>query len=135
MAKFRGGCSCGQARFSAEAEPAFVGVCHCRGCQRKSGSAFGVIVALPATALTISGDFTTYDAIGDSGKGVHYRFCPRCRSPVARNADIFPDLMMIHAGSLDDPDAVKPAMEIYCDEKLPWVELGGGTQRFAKMPG
>ena len=135
MPKFTGGCSCGQARFSADAEPAFVGVCHCRACQKKSGSAFAIIVALPKQALTVTGDVTTYDAVGDSGKAVHYRFCPRCGSPVTRNADLLPDLMMIHAGTLDDPELVKPPMEIYCDEKQSLVDLGGGLQRFAKMPG
>ena len=135
MTKISGGCSCGQARFSADADPAFVAVCHCRACQKKSGSAFAVILALPASSLTITGDVTTYDAVGDSGKGTHYRFCPRCGSPVVRNADMFPDLMMIHAGTLDDPSWVKPPMQIYCDEAQPWVTLGGELQRFAKMPG
>ena len=135
MAMISGGCSCGQARFSADAEPAFVGVCHCRACQKKSGSAFAVIVALPEQALTVTGEVTTYDAIGDSGKGVHYRFCPRCGSPVTRNADMFPDLMMIHAGTLDDPSLGEAADGDLLRREAPWVELGGGLQSFARMPG
>src|SRR6187551_1828566 len=103
MAKFSGGCSCGKVRFSADADPAFVAVCHCRACQRASGSAFAVIVALPAPALGITGDLTTYDSKGDSGQGVHDRFCPRCGSPIARSVDVLPGLMMVRAGVLDDP--------------------------------
>jgi hypothetical protein len=45
------------------------------------------------------------------------------------------DVVMIRAGTLDDASTLKPAMEIYCDSKQPWVSLGGGLQSFPKMPG
>ena len=41
-----------------------------------------------------------------------------------------PDVMMIPAGTLDDPSWVKPAMQIYCDSAQPWVKLEGDMQRF-----
>ncbi len=41
---------------------------------------------------------------------------------------------MIRAGTLDDRSWLSPAMEIYCDSAQPWVQLGGGMQRFPKMP-
>ena len=135
MPNITGGCSCGKVRFSANAEPSFVGACHCRACQKRSGSPFAVIVALPASALTITGEVTTFDSVGDSGKGVHYRFCPNCGSPVASNVDVFADTMMIRSGSLDDPSWVKPSMEIYCEDKQPWISLGDGVASYAKMPG
>ena len=40
MPKMTGGCKCGQVRYSANAEPAFTGVCHCTDCQKESGTAF-----------------------------------------------------------------------------------------------
>jgi hypothetical protein len=46
-----------------------------------------------------------------------------------------PEIVMIGAGTLDDPSAVKPAMQIYCASAQPWVQLGGEMQRFDKMPG
>jgi hypothetical protein len=46
-----------------------------------------------------------------------------------------PDVVMIGAGTLDDASWVKPGMQIYCSSAQPWVELGGGIQSFAKMPG
>jgi len=45
------------------------------------------------------------------------------------------DVMMIPVGTLDDPSAVTPAMQIYCDSAQPWVSLEGERQRFPKMPG
>jgi len=135
MAKISGGCSCGKARFSADADPTFVAVCHCNACQKSSGSAFAVIVAFPAPALVVTGEVTTFDSKGDSGLGKHYRFCPNCGSPVYSSVDAIPDMLMVRAGSLDDPSWVKPAMEIQCDEKQRWVALGGEIKSFAKMPG
>src|SRR5262245_47893128 len=45
--KIEGGCLCGKVRYSADAEPAFVGVCHCKNCQKGTGTAFAVVVGLP----------------------------------------------------------------------------------------
>ncbi len=53
--KLEGGCVCGKVRYSADAEPIFVGVCHCTTCQKASGSAFNVVVAVPKSALSVQG--------------------------------------------------------------------------------
>src|SRR4051812_10072643 len=135
MVNISGGCSCGKVRFSAQADPAFVAVCHCTACQKASGSAFSVVIALPAPAVTVTGDTTTYNSSGDSGQGRHYRFCPKCGSPVTSSIEIMPDMLMIRSGSLDDPSWVKPSMEIYCDSKQPWVALSGDMKSYPKMPG
>src|SRR5437773_50229 len=68
MAQIVGGCRCGQVRYSANAEPAFTGVCHCTSCQKESGTAFNVVVAVPQAALTIEGSPKSYAATGDSGR-------------------------------------------------------------------
>jgi hypothetical protein len=46
----------------------FVGVCHCRDCQKFSGSAFSVVVALPKAALSVQGNVSTFKKPGDTGK-------------------------------------------------------------------
>ena len=46
MTEMTGGCLCGQVRYSANTEPAFVGVCHCRNCQKQTGTAFSVLVGI-----------------------------------------------------------------------------------------
>jgi hypothetical protein len=132
--KIGGGCLCGQVRYSADAEPAFVGVCHCKNCQKHSGSAFAIVAALPRPALAVTGSPKTYDDRGDSGQILHRHFCPDCGSSLFDEADLMPGVAMILTGTLDDSDWVKPAMEIFCDSKQPWVSLGGDQHRFPKMP-
>jgi hypothetical protein len=53
--KIEGGCLCGKVRYSSDSEPAFVGVCHCKNCQKQSGTAFNVVVAVPKPALSLQG--------------------------------------------------------------------------------
>ena len=43
MAQIVGGCLCGQVRYTANADPAFTGVCHCTTCQKESGTVGGLV--------------------------------------------------------------------------------------------
>jgi len=132
--KIEGGCLCGKVRYSAEADPAFVGVCHCKNCQKFSGTAFASVVALPKPALKFQGELKTFTDRGDSGKAMLRRFCPECGSSVVDEAEAMPNIVMILTGTLDDASWIKPTMEIYLDSAQPWVSLGGERQRFPKMP-
>src|SRR5579864_2523273 len=135
MAKIAGGCLCGKVRYSAEGEPVFVGVCHCAYCQKFTGSAFGVVVAVRKPAFSLQGKVTTYSKTGDTGKSISRQFCPECGSSIADEADAMPGMVMIASGTLDDTSWVKPRSQIYCDSAQSWVKLGGEMQSFPKMPG
>ena len=129
-----GACLCGQVRYSTSADPPFTGICHCKDCQKETGTAFNVVIAVPQSALSIKGSPKTYVAKADSGKDVVRRFCPNCGSTILSEPQGLPGVSIIRAGTLDNPSWVKPQMEIYCDSAQPWVQLGGGLQRFPKMP-
>ncbi len=135
MAQIVGGCACGQVRYSGNAEPAFTGVCHCTSCQKESGTAFNVVVAVPQAALTIQGSPKSYAATGDSGKPNVSKFCPNCGSTILSDPAALPGISIVRAGTLDDTSWLQPTMEIYCDSAQPWVKLGGDLKRFPKMPG
>lgn len=135
MPEIAGGCLCGKVRYSANAEPVFVGVCHCKDCQRFSGSAFAVVVGIPETAVLVQGTLGMYRKAGDTGKSVERRFCPECGSSIVEATASMPGIAMINSGTLDDVSWVKPAMQIFCDSAQEWVQLGGEMQRFPKMPG
>jgi len=132
--KIEGGCLCGKVRYSADADPIFVGVCHCKNCQKQSGSAFATVVALPKPVLAVTGTIKTYDDRGDTGGTLHRMFCPECGSSLMDEADVMPGVMMVQTGTLDDSSWVVPTMEIYTDSAQSWVALGGDRPRFPKMP-
>jgi hypothetical protein len=135
MAHFEGGCLCGKVRFSADADPLFVGICHCKDCQQFTGSAFATVVAVPAQALKVTGALKTFTKPGDTGKAIHRRFCPECGSGILDEADSMPGAALVSVGALDDSSWVSPKAELYCDSAQSWVRLGGELQRYGKMPG
>jgi hypothetical protein len=132
--QINGGCLCGQVRYSANAEPMFTGMCHCKTCQKESGSAFNIVIALPVSAVSIQGSPKVYTRTGDSGQPVAHRFCPNCGSTITSEPAAMAGASIIRAGTLDDPSWLQPAMEIYCDAAQPWVHGAGQRQRFPGMP-
>ena len=50
---WEGGCRCGAVRLRVTAAPLISAVCHCRGCQRMTGSALSLTLMLPQGGLEI----------------------------------------------------------------------------------
>jgi hypothetical protein len=130
---FTGGCMCGAIRYECSAEPIVMGNCHCRDCQRATGTAFAAAILVPRNAVTITGDVKYFDVTGDSGSLVGRGFCPICGSRLFSKPPI-PELMGIMAGSLDDPSLFQPAMNIYTDSAQPWDYMNPDLPKFAKFP-
>ena len=135
MREMAGGCLCGQVRYSANTDPVWVGVCHCKNCQRQTGTAFSVLVGIPNTAMSIQGQLKTFHDTGDSGLRLERNFCPECGSPIFTDVAAMPGIAFIKAGTLDDTSWLDPKMHIYCDSKEQWTPMPVGVQEFAKMPG
>jgi hypothetical protein len=135
MAHFSGGCLCGKVKYSADADPIFMGVCHCTDCQRGVGATFNAVVAVPEPALRVQGTPKVYVGHGDTGKAVSRRFCADCGASLFTTVEMMPGVAMLTTGTLDDASQFKPTMQIYCDSAQPWVKLGGEMQSFPKMPG
>ena len=101
-----GGCLCGKVRYTVSADPVFTGVCHCKNCQKGTGSAFSVVAGVPSQGLSISGEPKTYVGRGDSGQETRRRFCSECGSPITSEAAMMPGITMVEVGTLDDPSAM-----------------------------
>src|SRR3954451_8629728 len=82
----KGGCLCGAVRYSATVEQAAATVCHCRDCQKFTGSAFATLVAVPKEAVTIDGTRQPFSSLGGSGKPILRHFCPRCGASLAEES-------------------------------------------------
>ena len=134
MREMTGRCLCGQVRYSATAEPAIVAVCHCKNCQKQTGTAFSVLVGIPKSAISIEGSLKTFHDTGDSGQAVDRNFCPECGSPIISDVAVMPELRFIKAGTLDDTSWLDPKMHVYCDSAENWTHIPEGSQKFGKMP-
>jgi len=132
MAFAEGGCLCGAVRYACAEAPAMMGACHCRDCQRASGSAFATLMIFRKESVRIVGEIATYEHKGDSGKMVRRRFCPKCGVHVAVEYDVTPQFVVVMAGTLDDPSLIRPQWNIYTASKQPWVELSPAMKTFNK---
>jgi hypothetical protein len=136
MGKLDGRCLCGAVTYSSDADPVFTAVCHCRNCQRQTGTAFSVIVGVPAQSFQLSGDLGTHVTIGeDHGLETRRRFCPACGSPVISESAALPDVVIVKAGTLDDPSWLAPQMEVWGRSAQPWVQPAEGRPRLERGPG
>ena len=137
MLQASGGCLCGAVRYRLAGEPVMVAVCHCRTCQRNTGSAFSTNIAVPREAVTIEGDaLAAFETRAGSDSPPFFRsFCSRCGSPVCAQGEAYPGIVFIKAGTLDDPTQVAPTAHIFCSDQLPWVKADAGTPRFVAGPG
>lgn len=132
---FTGGCACGAIRYECAAEPLRAGHCHCRDCQRESGSAFTSNLTVPQAALTITQGTPKYHgAKADSGNSLRRWFCPACGSPLFARPLTMPDIMGIRAGSLDDPSWFAPERDIWTASAQPWDYLNPALPKFPHMP-
>jgi hypothetical protein len=132
---FTGGCACGAIRYQCEAEPLLTLNCHCRDCQRASGTAFAAISRVPAAAFTVSkGAPKFYTVRGDSGNKVSRGFCPECGSPLFSRLSGMPDVVGVRVGSLDDPSRYRPTMDIFVTRAQPWDFMNPELPKFPGYP-
>src|SRR2546423_1693279 len=123
MGKLDGRCLCGAVSYSCDADPVWTAVCHCRDCQRQTGTAFSIIVGVPAQSFELSGELGTHVTIGeDHGLETKRRFCPACGSPVISESAGLPGVVIVKAGTLDDPSWLAPQMEVWGRSAQPWVQ-------------
>ena len=124
---FDGGCTCRQVRYRMMSKPLFVHCCHCRWCQRETGSAFALNALIEADRVQLrQGKVELIDTPSASGKGQKIARCPRCRVAVwSHYAGAGETVCFIRVGTLDEPDRLPPdtpAFAEFYSRKSLWPE-------------
>jgi hypothetical protein len=101
-----GGCLCGDLRFKTTSPPIRVTICHCRFCQRATGSAYLVEPIFRRTDFEVTkGTATSYRHRSEgSGKIVNVHFCQKCGTKLYLTFERFPDVVGVYGGTFDDPN-------------------------------
>ncbi len=123
-----GGCLCGRVRYRIEGEPLAVVACHCRNCQRQSGSALSLVVVVPRSSLAIEGTLKTFQDRGTSGQPVYRRFCPECGSPLLTDtpAAEAQNVIFIKGGTLDEAEDLVPTTHYWTERAHGWIAFPDG---------
>jgi hypothetical protein len=105
--------------------PVRAGICHCKFCQRRTGSAFGIGVWFREEDVEFTqGKLKSYEHRSDeSNRWLRMEFCPDCGTTVSWTVELRPGLRSIGGGTFDDPSAIKLEWQIWTRSAQPWLTL------------
>jgi len=131
-----GGCACGaiRFRFARGASPS-AHHCHCRDCQRATGSAFATFCIVPEAAFSLEGEPRTWRVTAESGRGVERSFCGTCGSQLFSRVDVMPGLAFVKTGVMDDASWVEPASSFWAVSAQPWCPVRPDIPAHDRNPG
>jgi hypothetical protein len=134
MNEYTGGCTCRAVRYKLLDQPMFIHCCHCRWCQRETGTSFALNALIESERVELlSGTVDIIDTPSNSGKGQQISRCPSCRIALWSNYGGLGDFFrFVRVGTLDEPDRWPPDVHIFTESKQPWVILPGGVPAFAE---
>ena len=127
-----GGCACGAIRYECNVDPVVMLNCHCRDCQRTSGSGYAAVLTVPRKGVEMRGEPRYHRIVGRAGNAVERGFCPTCGSHVSIKLARFPDLLGLQAGSLDDPSIYRPTIDAFTSSASPWDHMSPETRKYAE---
>lgn len=116
-------CSCGALSLICAGDPVSVSLCHCRECQRRTGSTYGIAAFFPRENVRVQGRTAAYRRQADSGYAVTQHFCPGCGSTVFWEPARKPDMIAVAVGAFADPDFPAPGKQVYTEHRHRWVTV------------
>lgn len=126
-----GHCTCQSVRYRLLEAPLFVHACHCRWCQRETGSAFALNALIERSNVELTkGDVEEIVTPSESGNGQRIMRCPTCKVALwshyayGKLADV---VAFVRVGTLVDPDQIPPSIHIFTASKVPWLQLADDT--------
>ena len=130
-----GGCQCGAVRYRLKSAPLGVYACHCKDCQRFSGTThtLSMVVRLEDAELT-RGTLTGFDKAADSGRTVRMLGCIDCGTKIWNEPLSARHLLILKPGTLDDMSWARPIGNIWTDRRQPWVEIDWSQPHFPGQP-
>lgn len=128
---YDGQCFCGAVRYRLHGRPMFIHCCHCRDCQKQTGSAFAINGLIEDERIEIlAGQPVAVEMATDSGYPHDIYRCAACRTALWSDYGRRGWLKFIRISTLAAADDFVPDVHIYTRSKLPWVVLPEGARAF-----
>ncbi len=129
-----GRCLCGAVTLTITGEPVVMAQCHCKGCQRASGTGHMSLARFKAEDVKIEGETASYGSTADSGNINTRHFCPNCGARIFGTNSARPGFINVAVGCLDDTSWFKPDRVLYTKERPPWDMTTTAADTFEAMP-
>ena len=126
-----GGCLCGGVRFRITGKLGPAGHCHCKMCQRASGSAFASNAPVRTRYFELEAG-TELVSEYESSPGKFRAFCRRCGSPVYSRRDAEPEIRRIRLGTLDADPGRRPLAHVWVGDKAPWHTIADDLPQYVE---
>ena len=104
----KGGCLCKSVKYEFN-KPDVISAhhCHCKDCQKSTGSGKATIVLVPSRLIKVDGKIKFFTVTGTDGSHVTRGFCPNCGSPIISFVEEMKEVKFVKAGSLNDSTWIK----------------------------
>jgi|TARA_B110000483_G_C18169888_1_gene532864 hypothetical protein len=131
-----GSCLCGNIKYKFDQSKALSAHhCHCKDCQKSTGSGKATILIVPEDDLTITGNLKFYSVTGSQGSHINRGFCENCGSPVMSFIEENSGMKFIKAGTLDDSSWLTIASNFWGSTANTWSPADDEIQTFTHNPG
>jgi hypothetical protein len=115
-----GRCVCGAVHVAIDGVPVRMAQCHCRDCQRASGTGHVSNAIFDAGDVTITGETRGHTVTTASGNSYTRHFCPACGGRLYAINTGRPGMVIVHVGMLDDTSWFNPEVVIYTRSRPHW---------------
>ena len=130
-----GSCLCGAIQYTVNEPITELRACHCRDCQKASGTGGTVNAMIPSAAFTLTrGAPKRFTKTADSGRTLHRYFCGDCGSPLYSQRETLPEMMALRIGTLDDASKMKITANIWTKSARPWAHIDPASKQFPGQP-
>ena len=129
-----GGCLCGRIRYRVTPPLIFSSQCCCRDCQKATGTGHTTIFGIHRSQLAVVGEPTIYTNRGESGGDVNRHFCGVCGGRLYTSGTLPGEVVMVQAGSLDNPNLVTPQNVIYLKDAVVWDRFDSSLPKYERLP-
>ena len=129
--KITGSCLCGAVKYATNADFEMSGICHCNTCKKTTGGSFKVFAIIDEKNIHLTQGQDALNEYLISPKSKKF-FCGTCGTPIFNLHKLAPGKLIVHVGTLDNPQCVSPAVNIHCENMLPWVTSIDSIKSFEK---
>ena len=130
-----GGCVCGEVRFRVKPGMRLNPyACHCKDCQKRTGSAFAVQMTVMEKDFTVEGELTTGLYQQPSGTISEIYGCAKCLSRVYAKNNERAGLINLRIGNIDDGHKITPVFHLWTSSKHDWVVIDSNVTALATQP-
>jgi hypothetical protein len=130
----KGHCLCGAVSYIINAIPIRMAQCHCKDCQRASGTGHMSLAFFKKDDVAIQGKTASYPSTAESGNINTRHFCPICGSRVYGENSGRPGVVGIAVGCLDKNDWFSAQAVVYTKNRPAWDETSKDVPNFERMP-